>query len=161
MCGMKRLRFLVAATALSLVPLAGCAHKPKAADPAAAPASDAPQPVESTVDSQVGSSEPVVDKARRALAEHLPDVKAAKDDGFTAYKTRTVDDAAHVRFTRTYNGLPVHGGDVVVHTDGTGAYRGVSNGLDQPLRLSTKPTVGDHRRDDGPHLLPRRDRPGR
>jgi len=141
MCGMKRLRFLVAATALSLVPLAGCAHKPKAADPAAAPASDAPQPVESTVDSQVGSSEPVVDKARRALAEHLPDVKAAKDDGFTAYKTRTVDDAAHVRFTRTYNGLPVHGGDVVVHTDGTGAYRGVSNGLDEPLRLSTKPTV--------------------
>jgi Zn-dependent metalloprotease len=139
---MKRLRFLVAATALSLVPLAGCAHKPKAADPAAAaPATDAPQPAESTEDSGAGSAQPVVDQARQMLAGHLPDVKAAKDDGFTPYKTRTTGDTTHVRFTRTYNGLPVRGGDVVVHTDGSGAYRGVSNGLDEPLRLSTKPTV--------------------
>jgi Zn-dependent metalloprotease len=46
-----------------------------------------------------------------------------------------------VRFTRTHNGLPVYGGDVVVHTDSSGAYRGVSNGLAEPLRLGTKPTV--------------------
>jgi Zn-dependent metalloprotease len=148
---MKGFRLLGAAVALSLIPLAGglaaCGRQPKADRPAApapgAPdASDAPEaePTES-VGSQPDAAEPDVALARRMIDGHLPDVKGAGDDDFAPHSTRKTGDTTHVRFTRTYHGLPVQGGDVVVHTDGRGAYRGVSNGLDAPLRLSTKPAV--------------------
>ncbi|MFB9235409.1 M4 family metallopeptidase [Plantactinospora siamensis] len=50
--------------------------------------------------------------------------------------------AAHVRYTRTYHGLRVYGGDFVVHTTPAGDYAGVSSGLAAPLRLSTTARVG-------------------
>jgi len=34
--------------------------------------------------------------------------------------------ASHVRFDRTYYGLPVVGGDFVIHQSGTGSYRSMS-----------------------------------
>jgi Zn-dependent metalloprotease len=47
----------------------------------------------------------------------------------------------HVRFDRFYAGLPVLGGDLVVHGRADGSYRGVSNALTRALRLSAKPSV--------------------
>lgn len=52
------------------------------------------------------------------------------------------DGDEHVRFDRTYAGLPVLGGDLVVHSSRDGALRGVSQTLDADLDgLSTKPAV--------------------
>ncbi|TCO50051.1 Zn-dependent metalloprotease [Kribbella antiqua] len=50
------------------------------------------------------------------------------------------DGSSHVRFDRTYQGLPVVGGDVVVHQDKAGKARSSSGGVGK-LSLSTKPAV--------------------
>ncbi|MFK4085134.1 M4 family metallopeptidase [Kribbella sp. NPDC020789] len=50
------------------------------------------------------------------------------------------DGSSHVRFDRTYQGLPVVGGDVVVHQDKAGKARSSSGGIGK-LSLSIKPTV--------------------
>ena len=42
---------------------------------------------------------------------------------------------------RTYRGLPVLGGDVVVHQAADGAWAGVSRTLTAPLRMSTTPRL--------------------
>jgi Zn-dependent metalloprotease len=50
------------------------------------------------------------------------------------------DGSSHVRFDRTYQGLPVVGGDVVVHQDKAGKARSSSGGVGK-LSLSTKPAI--------------------
>ncbi|MEV0285195.1 M4 family metallopeptidase [Kribbella sp. NPDC050820] len=50
------------------------------------------------------------------------------------------DGTSHIRFDRTYQGLPVVGGDVVVHQDKAGKARSASGGVGK-LSLSTKPAV--------------------
>ena len=50
------------------------------------------------------------------------------------------DGSSHVRFDRTYQGLPVVGGDVVVHQDKAGKARSSTGGIGK-LSLSTKPAV--------------------
>ncbi|MGK5518411.1 M4 family metallopeptidase [Micromonospora sp. URMC 107] len=49
--------------------------------------------------------------------------------------------AAHTRYTRTYQGLRVYGGDFVIHTAPDGGYAGSSVGLDAPLTLPTTAKV--------------------
>ncbi|MEO9324774.1 M4 family metallopeptidase [Nocardioides sp. C4-1] len=59
--------------------------------------------------------------------------------------TDTVVDAdgtTHVRFDRTYRGLPVLGGDLVVHQRPDDALRGVSQTLKAPIDVAVKPAVG-------------------
>ena len=51
------------------------------------------------------------------------------------------DGAAHVRYDRTYRGLPVLGGDVVVHLTKSGTYDGGSVTLKRPLTLATTAKV--------------------
>jgi Zn-dependent metalloprotease/surface antigen len=77
-----------------------------------------------------------------ALGHHLADIHGASGDKYTVYST-TVDPsgAAHVRFTRTYHGLRVYGGDFIIHLARGGAYRGSTVGLTAPLSLSTTPTI--------------------
>jgi Zn-dependent metalloprotease len=50
------------------------------------------------------------------------------------------DGATHVRFTRTYRGLEVVGGDFVVHQGSGGQLRSASGGL-HSLNLSTRPAI--------------------
>ena len=52
------------------------------------------------------------------------------------------DGTTHTRMVATYRGLPVLGGDRVVHREPAGALRGVSRTLTAPLSLATKPLVG-------------------
>ena len=52
------------------------------------------------------------------------------------------DGDTHVRMERTYAGLPVRGGDLVVHRSASGAWEGVSATLDAAPALSTTPAVG-------------------
>lgn len=51
------------------------------------------------------------------------------------------DDSTHVRFARDYRGLPVIGGDLVVHQDNLGALRAMSRTLRDMPALSTRPRV--------------------
>ncbi|MFC7494818.1 MULTISPECIES: M4 family metallopeptidase [unclassified Nocardioides] len=51
------------------------------------------------------------------------------------------DGTVHTRMVQSYQGLPVIGGDRVVHRAPSGATRGVSQTLEAPLALATKPLV--------------------
>ena len=80
--------------------------------------------------------------AGRALAQHPAAVKTSPQDAYQVYSSKT--DAAGrgvVRYTRTYHGLRVYGGDLVVRTDAKGAYTGSSVSLRAPLSLGTTPAV--------------------
>jgi Zn-dependent metalloprotease len=55
------------------------------------------------------------------------------------------DGSSHVRFTRTYRGLEVVGGDFVVHQNGDGRYASVSGARIRPFTIFTKAAVAPQR----------------
>jgi Zn-dependent metalloprotease/subtilisin-like proprotein convertase family protein len=121
----NRVRFFVALA--SVTALAGSTLVATATSATAAP----PKPNPSAVA-----------RADQALRSHSTAVRAGTGDAYRA--DRTVVDrngSTHVRYTRTYHGLRVTGGDFVVHTTKDGAFAGASVGLDAPLTLDTTPTV--------------------
>ncbi len=63
-----------------------------------------------------GSTERAIDRAAAAVAAYPVALRATSAD---AFRSRSVlldrDGTSHVRYDRTYRGLPVLGGDVVVH----------------------------------------------
>src|SRR4051812_35443558 len=97
---------LLAVATVSVVVLTGCTT------PHSTPSGAGPAP---SVSVSVSPSAPVVTASTRAaLTAHLSDVKAADGDGFTVYAARTDPGGDnHVRYDRTFHGLPVYGGDVV------------------------------------------------
>ena len=87
-------------------------------------------------------SDKVVAGAVTALRQHSTELRLTSGQSFRA--TDTVLDrsgATHVRMTRTYRGLPVLGGDLVVHQAADGSWAGVSRTLNAPLRMSTTPRL--------------------
>ena len=87
-------------------------------------------------------SSKVVASAVAALRQHATELRLTKGQSFRA--TDTVLDrngATHVRMARTYRGLPVLGGDLVVHRTADGAWAGVSRTLTSTLRMSTTPRL--------------------
>jgi Zn-dependent metalloprotease len=83
------------------------------------------------------------DDAASVLAAHKPAFRVGAHDSF-APRGRAVldkDGSAHVRYDRTYRGLPVLGGDLVVHLTKGGAYDGSSVNLKRPLTLGTTTKV--------------------
>ncbi|MCD0482547.1 M4 family metallopeptidase [Streptacidiphilus sp. ASG 303] len=89
--------------------------------------------------------------ADAAVAAH------ARALGVTAAQGRTVrdvvvdaDGAQHVRYDRTYRGLPVLGGDLVVHLAPGGAYAGADRAARSDLAVpTTTPAVAPSRAADG------------
>lgn len=80
--------------------------------------------------------------ALAALADHPGVARAADGQGFTAVGTLTdADGSTHVRMQRTFRGLPVLGGDLVVHQGPGQALDGVSQTLAAPLTMAVQPTV--------------------
>ncbi|MFE5395528.1 M4 family metallopeptidase [Streptomyces sp. NPDC056568] len=78
------------------------------------------------------------ENAAAALADHAEDLgpTAAQD---TRVRDVVVDDdgTQHVRYDRTYRGLPVLGGDFVVHLAPDGAWRGADRATRAPIALPT------------------------
>ena len=77
-----------------------------------------------------------------ALRQHATELRLTSGQSFRA--TDTVLDrsgASHVRLDRTYRGLPVVGGDVVVHRAADGSWAGVSRTLTSALRMSPVPRL--------------------
>jgi Zn-dependent metalloprotease len=69
-------------------------------------------------------------------------IASADGDAYVVHRSRIDrDGAAHVRYTRTYHGLRVRGGDFVIHTKADGTFAGTTGGLTAPLTLSTTARV--------------------
>ncbi|GIG61955.1 zinc metalloprotease [Longispora fulva] len=80
--------------------------------------------------------------ATAALTSHRADIAGSSGDAYQVFRT-IVDPSgsSHVRYTRTYQGLKVYGGDVVIHNAANGSFAGAGNGLAAPLALSTHARV--------------------
>jgi Zn-dependent metalloprotease len=114
-----------------IIALVGGTLAATAAGSSAAPPSPTPRPDASAV-----SKADQLVKARPAA------IAGADGESYTAYSSKVdANGAAHVRYTRTYQGLRVYGGDFVIHTKPGGAFAGSSNGLAAPLTLGTTPKV--------------------
>jgi Zn-dependent metalloprotease len=84
---------------------------------------------------------PAVARALSLLGSHGEAVKESARDGFRARDVIVdADGTEHVRFDRTYAGLPVIGGDVVVHSRGA-TLRPASSTLAARIDVSTRPTL--------------------
>jgi len=108
----------LAAAALAAVTVSGAAS-------AAAPAADHPA-------------------VRQALAQlHArAEARTAIGDAFAARDLVVdADGSRHVRFLRTHQGLRVIGGDLVVHLDAAGGWKGVSHAMKDAVSLSTIPSL--------------------
>ncbi|SCG57805.1 M4 family metallopeptidase [Micromonospora coxensis] len=96
---------------------------------------------------QAAPTAPAPDTAPAARAESLlrsnpGAVQGASGESYQAVRTKVDGNgAAHTRYTRSYKGLRVYGGDFVIHTAPDGAYAGASVGLAAPLTLATAPKV--------------------
>ncbi|GAA1936477.1 M4 family metallopeptidase [Nocardioides marmoribigeumensis] len=79
----------------------------------------------------VSRSGDLAGSAVRALRAHPRAGHVGADQSFRVTDALVDrDGTSHVRMTRTYRGLPVLGGDVVVHRTADGAWKGVSGTLD-------------------------------
>jgi len=84
----------------------------------------------------------VAAQAIAALRNHPSAARATGGQEFAATATvRDADGSTHVRLQRTFQGLPVVGGDLVVHQGPGAAWEGVSQTLAAPVRVSVTPTV--------------------
>ena len=87
------------------------------------------------------AANPHVDRALGLIKANGAAVKASPADAFIARDVIVdANGAEHVRFDRTYGGLPVIGGDVVVHSRG-GQLKSTSLTLDAPLSVSLRPNL--------------------
>jgi Zn-dependent metalloprotease len=91
----------------------------------------------------VPSARTVGQDATSVLAAHKSAFRVGAHDSFVPRGKAVLDKngRAHVRYVRTFRGLPVLGGDVVVHLTKGGAFRGSSVTLKQPLTLGTTAKV--------------------
>ncbi|WP_323096368.1 M4 family metallopeptidase [Intrasporangium sp. YIM S08009] len=90
-----------------------------------------------------------VDRAISAARAHGAAFGLDADQGLTTRNVSTdADGATHVRFDRTFKGLPVVGGDLVVHTDKAGGWKGVNAAASAVRVGSTTPTVSAQRAAD-------------
>ncbi len=80
--------------------------------------------------------------ALSAVAAHPRAVHSGDRQSFTVTGALVdPDGTSHVRMARTYAGLPVLGGDLVVHQSATGAWQGRSQSLAKDLTLAVTPQV--------------------
>ncbi len=81
-------------------------------------------------------------KAVAALGDHPGAARATAGQAFRVTDVvRDRDGATHVRLDRSFRGLRVLGGDLVVHSTPSGAWRGVSQTLATPVAVRTRPSV--------------------
>lgn len=88
----------------------------------------------------------VAEKAIASLKDHPLVARATPGQEFKAVATiRDANGSTHVRVERSYKGLPVIGGDLVVHQGPDALWDGASQTLAAPIRVSVRPTVGKTR----------------
>ncbi|MFJ6841169.1 M4 family metallopeptidase [Streptomyces griseoluteus] len=76
--------------------------------------------------------------ARAGLARTAEEIGlGAKEKLVVKDVVKDADGTVHTRYERTYEGLPVLGGDLVVHTSGSGRTQGVTRASKASLKLAT------------------------
>ncbi|MFF5022652.1 M4 family metallopeptidase [Streptomyces collinus] len=102
--------------------------------------------VERSAASATSTATLVVEAARTAAFAHASATGVSHGDELHAQDVLLDPEGArHVRFVRTHNGLPVLGGDLVVHLNRQLAYAGVTRAADhavKPATTSAKLTAG-------------------
>jgi Zn-dependent metalloprotease len=94
-----------------------------------------------SVASAAGRSDAATDHALTNIHANPSAVRANAGDHFAAKYARVdANGDEHVRFTRTYQGMDVIGGDFVTHSHG-GALVSVSQTLKSELRPGTRPSI--------------------
>ncbi|MFJ6838599.1 M4 family metallopeptidase [Streptomyces sp. NPDC091209] len=92
---------------------------------------------EGPVRAATSASSPVA-AARAAAFAHASATGVTQGDGLQVKDVMTDPDGKqHVRFVRTHRGLPVLGGDMVVHLGKRGEYLGVTRAADHVVKPST------------------------
>ncbi|NKZ05265.1 M4 family metallopeptidase [Actinomadura latina] len=96
-----------------------------------------------TLDPSPSVRKRAIGRAQKAIAAHPG--RAHRVSG-QRFKVRSVavdrDGSADVRFDRTYRGLPVYGGDLVVHLKANGSYSALETASDTAGAIRTTPSVG-------------------
>jgi Zn-dependent metalloprotease len=139
----------IATSAAALVALTGVA----VAQPAAATPQSPPRPRQPaghsafteapfTLDPSPPVRKRAVSRAKDAIAAHPGRAHRAGGQKFTVRSVAVDrDGSADVRFDRTYRGLPVYGGDLVVHLKPNGSYQGLETASDTSGAIGTTPSV--------------------
>ncbi|GII66073.1 zinc metalloprotease [Sphaerisporangium krabiense] len=81
--------------------------------------------------------------AASALTTYAAQLHATPQDKFALSKSITgLRGIQYLTYNRTYAGIPVHGGDVVISTDASGqAVEAVSNGIESELQVANVPKL--------------------
>ncbi|NUR93870.1 MAG: peptidase M4 family protein, partial [Kribbellaceae bacterium] len=83
-----------------------------------------------------------VAKAKEAISSNLTALRATTADAFVVKDVIVdKDGSSHVRMDRTIGGLPVLGGDVIVHETKDGAFKGASLTLTRSANISRTPKL--------------------
>ncbi|WP_329252232.1 M4 family metallopeptidase [Actinoallomurus sp. NBC_01490] len=133
---------LAVVAALTVTPSAGASpQRPAAPKPTANAGRSAFTPDDFTTDPPASTRKRAIADARKALSAHKGTAHVKAGDAFTP---RTVvvagNGAADVRFDRTFHGLPVYGGDLIVHLKPGGSYRAL-NIATPAASVSTTPKI--------------------
>ncbi|WP_211245917.1 M4 family metallopeptidase [Actinomadura oligospora] len=130
---------IAAAGLVALPPAAQAGPKPKPGMPAG-PSSFAKD--DFTLNPSPATRKAAIKNAEKALASHASKAHAKAGHAFTP---RTVvvnkDGGADVRFDRSYKGLPVYGGDLVVHLKPGGSYKDINTNTRETPTVPTAPYV--------------------
>ena len=87
-------------------------------------------------------SDSLLADAGAALKANAKAIKGSAQDRYTVYSSKQdPDGSAAVRYTRTYRGLRVYGGDLIIRVGPDGRFTGSSAGLAAPLALAVTPKV--------------------
>ncbi|MFD9878155.1 M4 family metallopeptidase [[Kitasatospora] papulosa] len=110
-----------------------------AALPAGTPAPLAGSPLQLSASARTA----LIQQADAATAETAQEIGlGAQEKLLVRDVVKDVDGTVHTRYERTYNGLPVLGGDLVVHETGTGKAEGVTKATKAAIKVSSlKPTI--------------------
>ncbi|MFI0797284.1 M4 family peptidase, partial [Micromonospora rubida] len=85
---------------------------------------------------------PAPNRAESVLRSNPGAVQGVSGEAYQAVRTKVdANGASHTRYSRTYHGLRVYGGDFVIHAKANGEYAGTSVGLAAPLTVGTSPKV--------------------
>ena len=81
-------------------------------------------------------------RARAHLTAFAGHTLAAADHAFDVHDAMVDDDGSqHVRFKRSFRGMPVIGGDLVVHSDAQGAFRSATKSMERSINVAKTASV--------------------
>ncbi|MCP2335154.1 M4 family metallopeptidase [Actinomadura rupiterrae] len=141
-------RRIVTVSSAAVIAAAGLVALPMAAQAGPTPKPGMPAgPSSFTQDDFTANPAPATRKsaiqnAEKALAAHPGQAHARSGHAFVP-RSVVVDKngAAHVRFDRTFKGMPVYGGDLVVHLKPGGSYKEIDTAAKETPTVPTAPLV--------------------